>query len=78
MVKTSGIVGCSNEGVTYTFLDKVFSRFGAPIKVFTNEGTKICEEFQEFCEKALINHCTISQDDPKANMLTEWMVQMMK
>jgi hypothetical protein len=26
----------------------------------------------------LINHCTISQDDPKANMLTEWMVQMMK
>lgn len=78
MVKTSGIVGCSNEGATYTFLDKVFSTFGALTKVFTNEGTKICGEFHEFCEKALIDHCMISQDHPKANMLTEWMVQMMK
>jgi hypothetical protein len=28
------------EGIAYAFLDKVFRRFGASIKVLTNQGTK--------------------------------------
>jgi hypothetical protein len=42
---------CSNEGTTFTFLDKVSSRFGAPIKVLTNQATKFHGEFQKLCEK---------------------------
>jgi hypothetical protein len=29
---------CSNEGATYAFFDKMFSRFGAAAKVFTDQG----------------------------------------
>jgi hypothetical protein len=47
---------CSNEGNAYAFLNKVFSSFGAPTKVFTNQGMKISRDFQELCEKALIDH----------------------
>jgi hypothetical protein len=35
-------------------------------------------EFQKLCEKTLINHCTTSRDHLEANMLVEWMVQMVK
>jgi hypothetical protein len=31
---------CSSEGIAYAFFNKVFSRFGAPTEVFTNQGTK--------------------------------------
>jgi hypothetical protein len=55
---------CSNEGASYAFLDKVFSRFGALVKVFTDLNTKFCGEFQKLCEKA--------------NKLVEQMVQTMK
>jgi hypothetical protein len=78
MVKTNGIVECISEGVIYAFLDQMFSRFGAPIKILIDEGTKFCGEFQELCEKALVDHCTISQYHPKVDVLTEWIVQMMK
>jgi hypothetical protein len=27
------------------------SKFGVPTKVFINQGTKLCGEFQELCEK---------------------------
>jgi hypothetical protein len=50
----------SNEKTSYAFLGKVLSRFGALTKVFTNQGTKFRGEFQELCEKALIDHRTIS------------------
>jgi len=59
MVKTSGIIGSSSKGATYTFLDKVFSRFGAPTKILIDEGKNFCGEFQELCEKALIDCCMI-------------------
>jgi len=29
---------CSNEGVAYAFLDKVFNKFGALVKVLTDQG----------------------------------------
>jgi hypothetical protein len=68
----------NNEGVTYTFLDKVLNRFGALAKVLTNQNTKFHGEFQELCEKTLINHCTTSQNHLEVDGLIEWMVQTMK
>ncbi len=29
----------SNEGATYTFLDRMFNRFNVLVEVFTNQGT---------------------------------------
>jgi transposase-like protein len=68
----------NNEGVTYAFLDRVFNRFGAPTKVFIDQGTKFHGEFQELREKTLIDHCTTSRNHPKADGLIERMVQMVK
>ncbi len=50
----------SSERVTYAFLHRVFNRFGAPAKIFTNQSTKFRGEFQKLCEKALIDHRMIS------------------
>jgi hypothetical protein len=61
----------SSKGASYAFLDRVLSRFGALTKVFTYQGTKFREEFQELCEKTLINHRTTSRDHPKADGLTK-------
>jgi hypothetical protein len=47
---------CNSEGYAYAFLNRMFNRFGAPIDVLTNQGTKFCGDFQELCEKALIDH----------------------
>jgi transposase-like protein len=52
----------NNEGATYAFFDKMFSRFGAPAKVFTDQGTKFRGDFQDLCEQTLIDHWTASQD----------------
>jgi hypothetical protein len=35
------------KGVTYAFLDMVLNKFGAPIEVFTNQGTKFHGEIQK-------------------------------
>ncbi len=64
------LLDCNNEGVAYAFLDKVFSRFGAPTKVLSDQDTKFHGEFQELHEK-LINHHMISQNHPKVNGLVE-------
>jgi len=61
----------SNERATYTFLDRVFSKFGALAEVFIDQGMKNCGKFQKLCEKALIDHYTISQDHLEANELIE-------
>ncbi len=61
----------SNEKVTYAFLDKILSRFGALAKVIIDQGTKFYGEFQKVCEKTLIYHLMISQDHPEAGMLVE-------
>jgi hypothetical protein len=34
-----------SEGVTYVFMDIMFSRFEAPTKVFTDQGMKFCGDF---------------------------------
>jgi transposase-like protein len=36
---------CSNEGATYAFFDKLFSRFGVPAKVFTDQGMEFWGDF---------------------------------
>jgi hypothetical protein len=46
----------NSEGVAYAFLDKVLSKFGISVKVLTNQGTKFQGDFQDLCEKALIDH----------------------
>ncbi len=51
----------NNERATYTFFNKVLSKFGALAKVFIDQGMKICGKFQQLCEKALIDHYIISQ-----------------
>jgi hypothetical protein len=48
-----GSITDSSERATYVFLDKVLSRFGALAEVFTNQGTKLCGELQELCEKTI-------------------------
>ncbi len=48
------------KGVTYAFLDRVISKFGASVEVLTDQGTKFHGEFQKLCEKTLIDHCTTS------------------
>jgi hypothetical protein len=65
----------SNEGVAYTFLDRVVSHFGAPADVLTDQGTKFQGEFQVLCDKALIDHRTMSRDHPEADGLRERVVQ---
>jgi transposase-like protein len=65
---------CINEIVTYAFLGRVFSRFGALAKVFTDQGTTLHGEFQELCEKALIDHRMTSRDHHETYRLIEWMV----
>jgi hypothetical protein len=46
VVKVDVSSNCDSEGITYTFLDKVFTRFCALIEVFINQGTKFHGEFQ--------------------------------
>jgi len=72
------LLNCNNEKATYAFLDKVLIRFGVLIEVFINQSIKFYGEFQELCEKTLIDHHTISRDHPKANELVEQMVEMVK
>jgi hypothetical protein len=62
---------CNNEGAAYPFLDIMFNKFGAPIKVFTDQGTKFRGDFQDLCEKPLINHWTISRYHPNADGLAK-------
>jgi transposase-like protein len=50
----------SNEGATYAFLDRVLNRFGVPAEVLIDQGIKFPGEFQELCEKTLIDHRTTS------------------
>ncbi len=68
----------NNEEASYTFLEKVFNRFGALVEVFTNQGIEFWKEFQKLCEKTLIHHCTTSQDHHEVDELIEQMVQTMK
>ncbi len=67
-----------NDKSTYAFLNKMFNRFGVLIKVLINQCTKFHGEFQKLCEKSLIDHCTTSQNHPKAYKLVKQTVQMVK
>jgi hypothetical protein len=68
----------SSKGVAYAFLDRVLSHFGAPVEVLTNQGMEFQGEFQVLCDKALIDHRTMSRDHPEANGLANRVVQTMK
>jgi hypothetical protein len=50
----------NNERAAYAVLDKMFNKFEAPIEVFTNQGMEFQRDFQDLCEKALIDHWTSS------------------
>jgi hypothetical protein len=66
------------ERAAYSFLDRVLSRFGAPVEVLTDQGREFLGEFQTLCEQAMIGHRTTSRDHPKADGLAERMVQTVK
>jgi transposase-like protein len=68
----------NNEEATYAFLDNLLSRFKAPTKVFIDQGTEFRGEFQELCEKTLIDNRTTSRNHPEADGLVKQMVQMVK
>jgi transposase-like protein len=68
----------SSEGVAYAFLDRVLSHFGAPAEVLTDQGTEFQGEFQVLCDKALIDHRTMSRDHLEADVLAQRVVQTMK
>jgi len=68
----------NSEGVAYAFFNMVFIGFGVLVKVFTDQSIKYHGEFQELCEKTLIDHHVISWNHPKGDKLVEWMVQMVK
>jgi hypothetical protein len=50
------LLDCNSEGTAYTLLNIVFNRFGAPVEVFTDQGMEFRGDFQDLCEKALIDH----------------------
>jgi len=50
----------SSEGVAYAFLNMVLIGFGVLVEVFADQNIKYHGEFQELCEKTLIDHHIIS------------------
>jgi hypothetical protein len=72
------LLDSNSEGATYAFLDMARSRFRAPVEVFIDQGKKLCGEFQELCDKSLIDHHTTSQDHHEAYKLVKWMVKNVK
>jgi hypothetical protein len=67
LLELVALLDYKSEGVTNAFLDKVFNRFGALAEVFTNQCIEFRGEFQKLCERALIDHCTTSQNHPEAD-----------
>jgi hypothetical protein len=53
-------------------------KIGAPVEVFTNQGTKFHGEFQELYESSFINHCITSQHHLEVDGLVERMVDVTK
>ncbi len=43
------LLDCNSEGTTYAFMDKMFNRFGVPIEVLIDQGTKFQKNFQDLC-----------------------------
>ncbi len=68
----------SSKGTMYAFFDRVFSRFGTLVEVFTNQDMEFCMKFYELCEKMFIDNQIASWDHHKANGLVERMVQKVK
>jgi hypothetical protein len=67
-----------SEGATYSFLDRVLSRFGPLTEVLTDYGREFLGEFHTLCEQAMIDHRTTSRDHPEVDGLVERMVQTVK
>ncbi|CAM6073228.1 unnamed protein product [Sphagnum tenellum] len=68
-IELAPLLDYSNEGVAYAFFDRVFNRYEVQVVTFINEGMKFHGESQKLGEKALINHCTISQDHHEVDEL---------
>jgi hypothetical protein len=46
----------SSKGAMYAFFNRVFSRFGTLVEVFTNQNMEFCMEFYELYEKMFIDN----------------------
>jgi hypothetical protein len=69
---------CNSEGATYAFFDRMLNMFGVPVEVFINQDMEFQGDFQELCEKTLIDHWTTSQDHFEVDGLVKQMVQTVK
>jgi hypothetical protein len=68
----------NSERATYAFLDKVFSRFGVLVENFIDQSAKFQGDFQDLCEKELIDHHITSRDHLEVDGLAKQMMQMVK
>lgn len=64
--------------VAHAFKNKVINRFGVLAKIFINQGTKFCGDFQQLCQNALVNHCITSWNYFEANGLIDRMMHVVK
>jgi hypothetical protein len=60
----------------YVVFDRVFSRFGTLVEIFTNQDMEFCMEFYELCEKMFIDNQIASWDHHKAKG-EAWIVQIL-
>ena len=69
----------STAAATIDVLREVFSRFGHPFKIVSDNGLQFTSaEFQSFLSKNGIRHQMGAPFNPKTNVLTEWMVRSAK
>jgi hemoglobin-like flavoprotein len=69
----------TSEIIIYAFFNRVFKWWNTLCEIFTNQSKKLYGEFQNLCEKSLIDHHTTSQNHlNKVDGLAKWMVQVVK
>ena len=61
-----------------TFLENIWSKFGVPRVVLTDQGTQFQNEFQTPLTQQKITHRVASQENPRANGLAQRMFRTLK
>lgn len=72
-------IGSTSARNTITFFRKLFSNFGLPVILVTDNGPPFQSvEFKDFCEKNLIRHTTSAPYRPQGNGAAENSVKLVK
>ena len=70
---------CPTSTNTIKALDKIFSRFGVPDILVSNNGTMFMgKEFKDYCSSLAIEHITTPAYNPRSNRQAERLVDMFK